>query len=493
MKTVVLMFDSLNRRALPGYGGWDWVHAPNFARLARKSVQFNNAWCGSMPCMPARREMHTGRPNFLHCNWGALEPFDDSAVEMLKNKGVLTHLISDHYHYWEENAATYHTKFNSWEFFRGQEGDPWIAQKDEPHIPENINAKGRRQDWVNRPHIEREEDSPTPQTIRAGIDFLETNGSHDDWFLQLECFDPHEPFFTNRAYKDRYHEHYRDYDGPLFDWPGYRKVEGETPEQVEHLRYEYASLLTRCDALLGDVLDTFDRLNLWNDTMLIVNTDHGFMLGEKGHFAKNYQPWWNELAHIPLYIYDPRARVQGETRESFVQTIDLAPTILDAHGLEPTPDMIGVPLTSVIQSDTGGRAWGLFGNFGMHVNVTDGRHVYMRAATTDDGGPMHEFTLLPVAMRQRLAKQGAFPIELVEPFSFTKGMEVLKVPMLPVRSGGKEYGTLLYDLEADYAQEYPITDDPELEQKMIEVLVDQMKACDAPRDQFVRLGLEDQF
>ena len=72
MKAVLLMFDSLNRRMLPPYGG-DWVHAPNFQRLARRTVTFDNCYIGSMPCMPARREFHTGRYNFMHRSWGPLE------------------------------------------------------------------------------------------------------------------------------------------------------------------------------------------------------------------------------------------------------------------------------------------------------------------------------------------------------------------------------------------------------------------------------------
>ena len=76
MKAIMVMFDSLNRRMLPPYG-CDWVHAPNFQRLAERSVTFENCYAGSMACMPARRELHTGRYNFLHRSWGPLEPFDE--------------------------------------------------------------------------------------------------------------------------------------------------------------------------------------------------------------------------------------------------------------------------------------------------------------------------------------------------------------------------------------------------------------------------------
>jgi arylsulfatase A-like enzyme len=113
MKAIMVMYDSLNRRYLSPYGS-DWVKTPNFERLAQRSVRFTNSYVGSMPCMPARRELHTGRYNFLHRSWGPLEPFDDSCPEILKRAGVHTHLASDHYHYWEDGGCTYHTRYNTW-------------------------------------------------------------------------------------------------------------------------------------------------------------------------------------------------------------------------------------------------------------------------------------------------------------------------------------------------------------------------------------------
>ena len=108
----------------------------------------------------------------------------------------------------------------------------------------------------------------------------------------METFDPHEPFFTQKKYKDLYpHE----YNGKLFDWPSYRQVE-ETEEEVQHLRYEYAALLSMCDEYLGKILDLMDGLNMWEDTMLIVCTDHGFLLGEHDWWAKIVPPFYNEVA-----------------------------------------------------------------------------------------------------------------------------------------------------------------------------------------------------
>ncbi|MBA7555319.1 hypothetical protein ES705_47977 [subsurface metagenome] len=170
MRAILIWFDTLNRHFLPTYG-CDWVHAPNFNRLAKRTVIFDNCYAGSLPCMPARRELHTGRYNFLHRSWGPIEPFDDSMPEILKNKGVYTHLVSDHYHYWEDGGCTYHSRYNTWEIVRGHEGDPWKGNIKDPGIPEHVetykeNAPLWRQDWVNRKYMQREEDQPQAVTFK---------------------------------------------------------------------------------------------------------------------------------------------------------------------------------------------------------------------------------------------------------------------------------------------------------------------------------------
>ncbi|MBI2299504.1 MAG: sulfatase, partial [Armatimonadetes bacterium] len=296
MKCVMLMYDSLNRHFLPNYG-CDWTHAPNFRRLAERAVTFDQSYICSMPCMPARRDLITGRPNFLHRSWGPVEPFDDSIPRMLRANGTSCHLVSDHYHYWETGGCTYHTQYSTWQFFRGQEGDPWMGQVGPYERPPEVLGRPHdnewiRQDWVNRTFMRNEEQQPQAQTFRAGIEFIERNHDQDNWFLQIETFDPHEPYYSHRKYKDLYPH---DYDGPHFDWPAYRGVQ-ETPEQVEHGRLEYAALLSMCDAKLGDVLDTFDRLNLWDDTLLVLWTDHGFMLGEHDSWGKCWLPFYQEIA-----------------------------------------------------------------------------------------------------------------------------------------------------------------------------------------------------
>ena len=126
MKAVMVMFDSLRRDLLEPYG-CNWTITPNFTRLAQNSVTFDQSWAGSLPCMPARRELHTGRVNFYHRSWGPVEPYDDSMPQILKQNGIYSHLVSDHQHYWEDGGCTYHNRYSSWECARGQEGDKWKA------------------------------------------------------------------------------------------------------------------------------------------------------------------------------------------------------------------------------------------------------------------------------------------------------------------------------------------------------------------------------
>ena len=118
MKAIMVMYDSLNRRMLQPYG-CDWTETPSFCRLAAYAVRFDNHYANSLPCMPARRELHTGRYNFLHRSWGPVEPYDDSMPELLKENGVHSQLVSDHWHYWRDGGATYHSRYSGWEVSRG--------------------------------------------------------------------------------------------------------------------------------------------------------------------------------------------------------------------------------------------------------------------------------------------------------------------------------------------------------------------------------------
>src|SRR5215472_10854966 len=137
------------------------------------------------PPLPARRDLHTGRLNFMHRSWGPLEPFDNSFPEMMRDAGIHTHLVTDHMHYFEDGGATYHGRFRTWDFIRGQEYDPWKAMVDPPlkRLREKFAAKHynfddgwkRLQHAVNCEFMEDEQDFCLPRCFASGFEFLDIN------------------------------------------------------------------------------------------------------------------------------------------------------------------------------------------------------------------------------------------------------------------------------------------------------------------------------
>lgn len=491
MRAIMVMYDTLNRRTLPNYGCTE-THMPNFERLGMQSITFDTCYAGSLPCMPARRDLHTGRLNFLHRGWGPIEPFDDSVPEILRQNGIYTHLVSDHDHYWEDGGATYHTRYSSWEIDRGQENDTWkgdLGPYEDTHsfgmtgwYGEHM-RKARRQNAVNREYIQRQGIYPQELVFDKGLEFIENNKDYDNWFLQIETFDPHEPFTSPEEFQ---REFGIDEESCPYDWPAYNMVR-EDDAFVGSIRKKYFSLLSMCDRSLGRVLDMMDRYDMWKDTMLIVNTDHGFLLGEHQWWAKNVMPMYNEISNTPLFIWDPRCGVQNVHRKSLVQCIDIPATLLSFFGQAIPKDMMGKDLTPVITRDEKIRDYALFGMFAGHVNITDGKYVYMRAPVSDQNGPCYEYTLMPTDMTQRKSASQLQAATLAAPFSFTKNMPVLKLPGGAYFSA-HQFGNLLFDVESDPLQLTPLHDSKK-EAELLEAMTAEMVAADAPEEQYVRLGI----
>ncbi len=492
MKAILLMFDSLKKDWLPPYGGG--IIAPNFSRLAEHTVRFDHFYVGSMPCMPARRELHTGRYGLFHEGWSPLEPFDDSVPQMLREKGVHAHLVSDHHHYWRDGGANYHTRYSTYEHIRGQEGDPWKGDLLTPFINTSMAealppffAQMMRQDTVNRSHMAEEANHCQTLCFDAGLSFLEANRGADRWFLQLECFDPHEPFFTYEQYRELYPSKY---EGRHIDWP----MPGTADQDEDYIAYvqnQYKALVSMVDRNVGRLLDMMDAQNLWEDTMLIVNTDHGLLLGEHDWWSKGAMPLYNEVANIPFFIWDPRVGAKSESRSALAQNIDVAATLLDFFDVPLPADMEGRPLRPVLENDTPIHDAILYGYFGGAVNITDGRYTYLRGPVSPGNAPLYEYTLMPARMGARADVKELKDVTLAPPFQFTKGLQTLKIDMAAHNSpfgNAYRFGAKLYDLAADPGQTRPI-DDIDTEHRLITRMMERMQQNDAPAEQYERMGL----
>lgn len=486
MRTVVVLMDSLNRHMLKAYNKDTWMHTPNITNFSEDSVTFDNHWIGSTPCMPARRDLFTGRLNFLERNWGPIEPFDITLPDSLKANGIFTHMITDHYHYFELGGEGYCQIFDSWDLIRGQESDPVVSRVKKPDFPKEYYGRVRLQYELNRQLFNKEEDFPSPKTFASACNWINDNCDADNFFLMVEAFDPHEPFDCPQEYLDMYND---DYKGPRYDWPEYAPV-NEPPEAVEHIRKRYAGTLTMVDKWFGKFIDTLKKHNMYEDTLIILTADHGHILGEHGLMAKNYMHQYNELAHIPLIIHLPKNERAGQRVNAITQNIDIMPTVLEYNEIKIPDFVAGFSLKPIIEEKQEKvRDVALYGYYGKAVNMTDGKYTYFRAPESTDNLPLNLYTAMPTSFRRFVGTENAGEIEIGRFLQYTN-YPVFKIPQ---KKSGKGIShvmqSLIFDIENDYTQQNEIKDE-EIEKLLIQKLIVALKDAQAPSEQFERLGLK---
>lgn len=495
MRTVLVLMDSLNRSMLEVYNKDTWVKTPNISSFAEDSLVFDNHFLGSAPCMPARRDIFTGRLNFLERCWGAIEPFDITLPQKLRENDIFTHIITDHTHYFEIGGENYCQQFNTWEVIRGQEHDAWISRVKQPKLPEKYYGQVSAQYELNRTTFIDEEDYPSPKTFKTACKWVEDNKGADDFFLMVESFDPHEPFDCPQEYLDMYDD---DYDGPRYEWSGYHEVT-EPIEATEHLRKQYAGTLSMNDKYFGKFIDTLKENDMYKDTLIIFTTDHGHLLGEHGWTGKYFMHVYNELSHLPLIIHLPGSRQSGKRVNSLTQNIDIMPTLLDLYNIKTPKCVRGHSLAEMFENtDLRVRDAAIFGWFGMAVNVTDGKYTYYRAPASIKNKPCNNYCAIPTTLWTYMGLDKADEIEMGRYLKHTN-YPVYKIPasddknsvynMSRIKNISK---SLLFNIEDDYKQQRPLSDE-DIANDMTDKMIYEMKYADSPKDQFIRMGLMDKI
>jgi arylsulfatase A-like enzyme len=503
---VVVLLDSLNRHLLGCYGGAEF-DTPNLDRLAARSVRFTNHHTGSLPCIPARHDLLVGALDFPWKPWGSIEVWEDAVTHLLRQRpGVSSMLVSDHPHLFESGGENYHTDFDAWEYLRGHEDDPWRTRPDPSAIGAPTLAVTRppaikRAYETNRTWFRDEADFPGPRTLSAAARWLdgELNAERDAnerAFLFVDEFDPHEPFDTPEPWTSRYDP---TWEGERLIWPPYARDEqqsGLSPREASHLRSQYGAKLSMIDHWLGRVLDVIDRRNAWSTTAVILCTDHGHYLGERGTWGKPQVPVYPELGHIPLLISWPG--VNAGTCDALTTTVDLHATLCDAFDAVPTHRTHGRSLVPLLEGTaTRVREWALCGVWGREVHVADATRTFAKSPTPENR-PLSMFSNRWSTMPIR-----AFPnVRLPRPdkrawLDHVPGTEVpvLRQPFdpsdhLPYWAGGDFSGDVLYDrLEADATGQVRNIADTPAARDMTDLLVEALRAVEAPDEQFARLAL----
>ncbi|MEK6794584.1 MAG: sulfatase [Spirochaetota bacterium] len=375
----------LNEVYSPEAPAWT-VPTPHMDALAARGVTFDNCFCGSTPCMPARRDIYTGRYEFLERGWGPLEEDDidlprlvsgppNQSMEVMKKHGhTVSELITDHFHLWEQGAGNYHMGYTGFEFIRGCEADNYRTDPVDFFIPEADRLYKIERHWRNRHFTQTNSDETfTARTFKAAAGWIEHNHSHKDFYLHVDCFNPHEPLDPPEEYVKLFDPNGYSVPGWQSVWP-YDLWKGKlTPEQFTSVRARYAAKVVEVDRWLGHFMNAMDRLDLWKNTMVMLTTDHGTFNGDHGRTGKLQTHEFDAVGHIPFICAHPTARGR---QSQLVQLVDIFPTVLAAAGKNIPKHIHGVNLMPLFDDAAAKtRPYAVMGQFGKSVSITDGQWI----------------------------------------------------------------------------------------------------------------------
>lgn len=494
MNVLLVLIDSLNRHHLPAYGESP-VFTPNLDRFASKALRFDNHFVGSLPCMPARREIFSGHKEMMWRPWGPLEPYDARLPRLLEEKGYSTAIVTDHYHYWEEEANGYIQSFQGTKLVRGHEVDFWKQpiSDDEP-VPrwvENI-EKWRPGDWGRRYYANikdfgGEEDFFPAKVMKGAVGWLEENSQKVPFFLQVESFDVHEPFHVPEPYASMYG------DGSARDkftlWPPYqdteqlrRFVSTASAEEIEYIRSQYYGKLTMVDRWFGKLLDKLDELSLWEHTMVVVTTDHGHDLGERGVFGKRY-PHFDTHANIPMFVWHPEYPGDGRSIAALTSTVDLFATTLGAAGVPISAHTHSKSFMPLLKGEDNGCEALLYGTFGQGVCCTDGEWTLFKSP--ERGKPLYYYSSMIfkslTANSVNSAESSGY---------FVPGVDLTQW-QVPVEVEPLSQEDFLFHRAEDPGQKENLWKaEPQQRNRMLGVMRDLLAEEGTPDEQYARLGID---
>jgi arylsulfatase A-like enzyme len=291
-----------------------------------------------------------------------------------------------------------------------------------------------------------------------------------------------------------------DQEGALAIWPPYlvNAIGGGhlDPTRAGHIRNNYGAKLTMIDHWFGHLLEAIDEAGLSETTGVIVCTDHGHYLGEHDLFGKPDAPVYSQLGRIPLLVRWP-----GQPRrdiDALTTSVDLHATIADVFGASVDHPTHGRSLVPLIEGNTSTvRELALFGYWGRHVGITDGRHRYLRGSgpenfplsmwsnrwSTMPIPPLPQLRLPRPDRRATLQLMPGTDVPVIcQPFE--------KGDRLPFWAGSAPPSdSHLFDTETDPDERDDRLGDP-LEGEMVDALATELRAISAPADLLRRIGVD---
>jgi arylsulfatase A-like enzyme len=361
---VLVVVDSVRRDHVGVYGNGS-IRTPNLDALAKDSLRFSRPYPESIPTLCARRAIHTGTRTWPFENWQPAKgddillwgwqpiPNDQTTLaEILSLDGYGTYFITDNLQQYKA-SMNFHRGFDTFTFIRGQTTDPFRPGYSCP--PQKVqraltNGAGELEDnlcryFANVAGRRTEADWFSPMVFSQAADYLEILSKGGPFFLTVDSFDPHEPWDPPERYVKMYDD---SYEGKEPYWPRSGPNDYLDERELQRMKVRYSAEVTMMDRWLGRFLDKMEELGLFDNTLLILLSDHGVAHGEHGYTGKVPSALYPELTDIVLLMRHPEGKGAGKGSDYYASTHDVAPTILSFLGVEPPQPMEGQNLLVIL-------------------------------------------------------------------------------------------------------------------------------------------------
>ena len=180
------------------------------------------------------------------------------------------------------------------------------------------------------------------------------------FFLAVGFFRPHTPFVAPKKYFDLYNREKIEIPETPNDYlltlpePAAKSIRAKKDqlnlekERAQEIKEAYYATISFVDAQVGRILDYLETSGLDKNTLIVFTSDHGYHLGEHGHWQKN--TLFENATRIPLIISAPNSENKGVACNSPVELIDLYPTLMDLTGITPPQHVVGKSLQPLMQN-----------------------------------------------------------------------------------------------------------------------------------------------
>jgi arylsulfatase A-like enzyme len=370
MNVLLLIIDSLRPDHVGAYGSAQ-IKTPNVDRIAAGGLRFNRAFPEAMVTIPARRSIFTTKRIFPYRDfvpnkelgrspgWLPIEDLWHTFTSELRRRGYWTAQVSDNpFLAFTKAYEPFRKSFSHWKSVVGQSGfykrpesvplstvHAWLP----PFLRDDRYVPGMRKYLANSGAGVNEEETCAARVFKEAADTLDEARLRQPFCLTVDCFDPHEPWSPPPKYVDMYRD--PDYEGPNIGVTDYGFARNYTPALMRHLHAIYAAEVTLTDAWLGHFMRRFHDLGLDENTVIVLLSDHGYLLGERGYTGKVPSQLHPELAQVPFILVHPDGRAAGRTDSYFASTHDVGPTVLSMIGISPPGWMEGTDLSPVLDGE----------------------------------------------------------------------------------------------------------------------------------------------